>query len=65
MIDPDLRRKLDEESKLSGEDPNVLAEELIRRGLTRKKLARWREKLVPKAKAAGFADDDTIMRAIS
>lgn len=64
-IKPDLRRKLEEESQLSGQDPNALAEEFIRRGLTRKKLKRWRDKMAPQAKAASFADEDEIFRTVS
>ncbi|MBI5428457.1 MAG: hypothetical protein HZA02_09310 [Nitrospinae bacterium] len=61
----DLERRLREESEASGQDPETLAQEILSRGLSMQKFRRIREKMAPQAQKAGFADEDTILRAIS
>ena len=64
-IKTELERRLEEESELSGQDAGALAEEILEHGLAIRKLTRIREKMVPQAKAAGFADEDKILNLIS
>ena len=64
-IKTDLERRLEEEAKISGHDPDTLAQDILDRGLTIRKLKRIREKMVPQAKAAGCTDEDEILRTIS
>ncbi len=64
-IKTELERRLEEESKISGQDADALAEEILDRGLTIRKFKRIREKMVPQAKAAGFSDENEILDSIS
>lgn len=64
-IKTELERRLEEESKLSGQNTDELAEEILDRGLTIRKFKRIRKKKVPQAKAAGFSDEDGILDSIS
>ena len=64
-IKTELERRLEEESKISGQDADALAQEILDRGLTIRKFKRIREKMVPQAKAAGFSDENEILDSIS
>ncbi|PIQ96558.1 MAG: hypothetical protein COV67_08835 [Nitrospinae bacterium CG11_big_fil_rev_8_21_14_0_20_56_8] len=64
-IKTNLECRLEEESKISGQDPETLVHEILDRGLTIRKLKRLRGKMVPKARIAGLSDEDEILRSIS
>jgi len=64
-IKTELERRLEEESKLSGQNTDELAEEILDHGLAMRKFKRIREKMVTQAKAAGFSDEDEILNSIS
>jgi len=65
LIKTELEHKLEEESEISGQDADALAEEILGHGLAIRKFKRIREKMVPQAKAAGFSDEDEILNFIS
>ncbi|GEM_PF-3152457 len=66
---PELIRRLNDQSNRSGQNPTSLAEEILEKGLsaeiTIEKFERLRKKMIPQAKAAGFSDEETILREIS
>ncbi len=67
---PNVVRRLEEESARSGQDPEILAEELLDQGLSRdenirEKFKNWREKLRPYANKAGLDTDEKIFDVVS
>lgn len=66
---PELIRRLNDQSHRSGQTPTSLAEEILEKGLSAEiaieKFERLREKMIPQAKASGFCDEETILREIS
>lgn len=66
---PDLERRLKEQSKANGQTLEKLAEEYVSQGLSREstleKFKKWREKLQPYGKEAGLDTDEKIFDAIS
>ena len=66
---PKLIRQLNDQSNRLGQNPTSLAEEILEKGLSAEsaieKLEHLREKMIPQAKAAGFNDEETILREIS